>query len=375
MARARSGRGVRRLCDGESSASTTHRAHHRPAGLRRDARAGPRSRASRSSSTSRGRGEPHEALLPRLIDLLRERLARRARRGRCDAASARRSRACSRAALGESRVDAREVHAESKSQLGFGLIAAVNGGRLKVYRGDGSPEHREFWRQCERARVAYRANRTMNFFVDPADGHDDYLVSAALLVHASLGRTRAARPRRRGCARSRDESRRGAVVVPPGAGTLRSSSSREDWGTRPRPPVRGLCPEVYPRRSCGRPPLRGPRSDDTRSAAPACEEHSTMVALHKDDAPHRTGSAAQAPHARAARDHRRATSRCAASRRARCPTARSTRTPAASSRRAASPARSTPASTTTRRRSSSTPPAATARSPACAATIACRSRC
>ena len=46
-------------------------------------------------------------------------------------------------------------------------------------------EHREFWLQAERARAAYRANRTMNFFVDPSEGHDDYLVSAALLVHAS----------------------------------------------------------------------------------------------------------------------------------------------------------------------------------------------
>ena len=80
--------------------------------------------------------------------------------------------------------------AESKSQLGFGMLAAINGGRLKAYRGDGSPEHREFWRQAELARVAYRANRTMNFFVDPADGHDDYLMSAALLVRASAGQKR-----------------------------------------------------------------------------------------------------------------------------------------------------------------------------------------
>ncbi len=30
----------------------------------------------------------------------------------------------------------------------------------------------------------------MNFFVEPADGHDDYLMSAALLVRASLGQKR-----------------------------------------------------------------------------------------------------------------------------------------------------------------------------------------
>jgi hypothetical protein len=44
--------------------------------------------------------------------------------------------------------------------------------------------------------VAYRANQTMNFFVDPAEGHDDYLVSLALAVEASAGsKPRAARGR------------------------------------------------------------------------------------------------------------------------------------------------------------------------------------
>jgi hypothetical protein len=136
-------------------------------------------------------GEPHEALLPRLIDLLRT--VWRVERVAVDATGLGETIArVLAAALGESRVTGVKFTSESKSQLGFALIAAVNGGRLKAYRGDGSPEHREFWRQCELARVAYRANRTMNFFVDEADGHDDYLVSAALLVHASQGRTRRA---------------------------------------------------------------------------------------------------------------------------------------------------------------------------------------
>ncbi len=129
-------------------------------------------------------GEPHETLLPRLIDLLRDvwRVARVA----VDATGLGETAARLLAqALGEERVQAVKFSAERKSQLGFGLLAAVNGGRLKMYRGDGSPEQREFWRQCERARATYRANRTMNFFVDPAEGHDDYLMSAALLVEAS----------------------------------------------------------------------------------------------------------------------------------------------------------------------------------------------
>jgi len=134
-------------------------------------------------------GEPHEALLPRLIDLLRN--TWRVHRVAVDATGLGETVAAMlAAALGDARVERVKFTAESKSQLGFALLAAVNGGRLKAYRGDGSPEHREFWRQMEAGRVAYRANRTMNFFVDPAEGHDDYLVSAALLVRASLGQKR-----------------------------------------------------------------------------------------------------------------------------------------------------------------------------------------
>jgi hypothetical protein len=134
-------------------------------------------------------GEPHEALLPRLIDLLRG--VWRVERVCVDATGL--GETASRllaATLGESRVEGVKFTADSKSRIGFELIAAVNGGRLKAYRGDGSAEHREFWRQVELARAAYRANRTMNFFVEPSDGHDDYLVSVALLVHASRGRAR-----------------------------------------------------------------------------------------------------------------------------------------------------------------------------------------
>ena len=78
-------------------------------------------------------------------------------------------------------------------------MAAANGGRLKLYAGDGSLEYRHCLRELERARVAYRANRTMNFFVEPSEGHDDYLVSLALLVEAGSGAApRPARGRGRG---------------------------------------------------------------------------------------------------------------------------------------------------------------------------------
>ncbi len=86
--------------------------------------------------------------------------------------------------------------APSKSELGFNLLAAVNSGRLKMYAGDGSAEYQTFWSQIEKAKSYYRASRTMNFYVDPSHGHDDFLMSLALVVEAgSLYEPRTARGR------------------------------------------------------------------------------------------------------------------------------------------------------------------------------------
>ena len=74
--------------------------------------------------------------------------------------------------------------ARAKSELGFSLLAAINSGRLKVYKGDGSAEYQEFWFEMERAKSQYRPSQTMNFYVDPAQGHDDFLMSLALVVEA-----------------------------------------------------------------------------------------------------------------------------------------------------------------------------------------------
>ncbi len=75
--------------------------------------------------------------------------------------------------------------AKSKSELAFNLLAAVNSGRLKMYKGDGSAGFQEFWLEMEKARSQFRPSLTMNFYVDPARGHDDFLMSLALLVEAS----------------------------------------------------------------------------------------------------------------------------------------------------------------------------------------------
>ncbi len=88
-----------------------------------------------------------------------------------------------RRALG-SRVKPFKFTAQSKSELGFNLLAAVNSGRLKVYKGDGSEEYQEFWHEMEKARSQYRPSQTMNFYVDSSDGHDDFLMSLALVNEA-----------------------------------------------------------------------------------------------------------------------------------------------------------------------------------------------
>jgi len=64
-------------------------------------------------------------------------------------------------------------------------LAAVNSGRLKIYDRDGSDECRQFWKELERAKCHYRPSQTLNFYVSPSEGHDDFLMSLALLVEAA----------------------------------------------------------------------------------------------------------------------------------------------------------------------------------------------
>jgi hypothetical protein len=77
----------------------------------------------------------------------------------------------------------------SKSELGYSLLAAVNSGSIKMYAGDSSEEYSRFWTEMEKARSRYRANQTMNFYVEPSQGHDDFLMSLGLLVKAAEGYT------------------------------------------------------------------------------------------------------------------------------------------------------------------------------------------
>ena len=89
-----------------------------------------------------------------------------------------------RQALG-SRIVPFTFTSKSKSELGYSLLAAINSGGLKMYAGDSSEEYSRFWIEMEKARSRYRVNQTMNFYVDPVQGHDDFLMSLALLVKAA----------------------------------------------------------------------------------------------------------------------------------------------------------------------------------------------
>jgi hypothetical protein len=142
-------------------------------------------------------GSPHTDLYPQLVDVLKN--VWRVRRAVVDATGVGAGVASFLAgALGKSVALPFVFTQQSKSRLGFALLAAVNSGRTKMYSADGSEEHREFWFQMEKARSVFRPNQTMGFYVDPAVGHDDFLSSLALLVEAAQYTPRSARGRREG---------------------------------------------------------------------------------------------------------------------------------------------------------------------------------
>ncbi|GAI39598.1 unnamed protein product [marine sediment metagenome] len=128
-------------------------------------------------------GQKHARLYPRLVDILKS--VWRCRKVVVDATGIGQPvSSFLRKALG-SRVSAFTFTTRAKSELGFNLLAAINSGRLKVYKGDGSEDEQEFWLELERAKSQYRASMTMNFYVDPSQGHDDFLISLALAVEAA----------------------------------------------------------------------------------------------------------------------------------------------------------------------------------------------
>ena len=128
-------------------------------------------------------GTKHAELYPRLVDILKS--VWKCRRVVVDATGLGQPvSSFLRKALG-SKVSAFTFTAKAKSELGFKLLAAINSGRLKLYDRDGSDECRECWGELDRARCHYRPSQTVNFYVSPSEGHDDFLMSLALLVEAA----------------------------------------------------------------------------------------------------------------------------------------------------------------------------------------------
>jgi hypothetical protein len=129
-------------------------------------------------------GRKHRELVPQLIDLLKH--VWQVRQVVVDATGVGGAVASFLVgALGEARCTPFTFSAPSKSALAYGLLAAVNAGRVRMYADDGSPEYAAFWQQARAARYAVRAHQALTFDVDPAEGHDDFLMALALLVEAA----------------------------------------------------------------------------------------------------------------------------------------------------------------------------------------------
>jgi hypothetical protein len=128
-------------------------------------------------------GTPHHILHPQIVDLVRNKW--NCSRVLCDATGIGEPLAAFLQQACGARVTPFKFTQQSKSQLGFDLIAFVNSGRVQCYAGDGSREFAEFMLEMEKARSNYRPNQTINFYVDPLEGHDDYLMSLALCVKAA----------------------------------------------------------------------------------------------------------------------------------------------------------------------------------------------
>jgi hypothetical protein len=86
--------------------------------------------------------------------------------------------------LGSERARPFRFSQQSKSHLAFQLLSLINSGRFKLPARASAPAsiYDECWRQLCLARYRLPAPHLMDIYVDPADGHDDYLMSLALLT-------------------------------------------------------------------------------------------------------------------------------------------------------------------------------------------------
>jgi len=88
--------------------------------------------------------------------------------------------------LGKERVTRFTFTRPSKSHLSYQLLSLVNSGRLKLYDPHTAPHniYQECWHQLCHARYRLPGPDVLDMYVDPSEGHDDFLISLALLCEA-----------------------------------------------------------------------------------------------------------------------------------------------------------------------------------------------
>lgn len=126
-------------------------------------------------------GTRHTALHAAIVDLARN--VWRARRIVIDATGVGAGLASWLAAALPGLVTPWVFTAPSKSDLGWRLLAAIDGGRLKEYADDGAEETGLFWRQLDACEYAVRPGpgKLLAWGVDDPRVHDDLLLSLALV--------------------------------------------------------------------------------------------------------------------------------------------------------------------------------------------------
>ena len=88
--------------------------------------------------------------------------------------------------LGEDRVQPFQFTRPGKSKLTYQFLSIVNSGRLHMYARDGAPKviYDECWKQIRHARYRIPGENLLDMYVQPEEGHDDYLMSLALCWEA-----------------------------------------------------------------------------------------------------------------------------------------------------------------------------------------------
>ncbi len=88
--------------------------------------------------------------------------------------------------LGVERVKPFYFTRPSKSALTYQFLSLVNSGRLKIYSPDGAPPaiSAQCWQQLSAARYRIPSEGLLTMYVDPSEGHDDFLMSLALCCEA-----------------------------------------------------------------------------------------------------------------------------------------------------------------------------------------------